>query len=264
MNEAFEFVSSRCQGLARFGSVEASVRALVNSCVLMVEPSRFSEGSIEPNDAISVYVISSDIRFEAFRGVVSRVKLDAGFVRVECVTTSSYAKVDFPGAMSWQNATAQRVLLDLLAKSRLPITNLNASSTLSDIFLHSWHTEGRSVADEALSLLHSVAPDVLVYGAPDGRTLIGTREEIAKTFSALVFPSDSQTGGSDTDILRYSLRVAFPGVAYTDSAGNFLGTLECVVHEIAPGRAYTSLLLDEEYSSDLSAWVGSNVVKEVN
>jgi len=111
--------------------------------------------------------------------------------------------------------------------------------------------------------LLGASPNALAF-APDGRTLIGTLEEIAKTFSALVFPADSQTGGSDTDILRYSLRVAFPGVAYTDSAGNFLGTLECVVHEIAPGRAYTSLLLDEEYSSDLSAWVGSNVVKEVN
>ena len=257
MNECFEFTATRCQGLAFAGSVTSSVDSIVNTCRLLVEPSRLSDGAMENGEAILVYAISPSIRFEVFRGVVSKIQRVGDSIQIDAVTSSSYTKVDPAPKMTWENATAQKVLTDLLSMSRLGISNASMSNTLSDSFLHVWHTEGRSIADEVLSLLHSVAPNINVYGSPDGRTMLGTREEIASMFEPIVYPFDEAVGDTDTEVTRFSLRIAYPGVACIDEGGRFVGTLESVVHEIGPAGSYTDMILNEDSSSILSTWLNS-------
>ena len=263
MNEAFEFVTTRSQGLAAAGVIVGASDSLVNTCRLLVDPTRIAEGMIDVKDTIVVYAISSEARFEAFRGVVSKIGPNGGVYQIECVTESSYALVDPAPVATWQNVTAQRVLTDLLSATRLTITNVSVSSTLSDVFLHTWHTEGRSVAQEIQALLSSVAPSMLVFGSLDGRTILGTREEIAKMFGILIYPSNDADGETDTDVSRFSLRVGFPGTTYLDHAGRFFGTLDAVVHKIAPGQAYTELILDDDWSDDLAAWATSPAQKSL-
>lgn len=263
MNEAFEFVTTRSQGLASAGLIVGASDSLANTCRLLVDPTRIAEGMIEPKDSIVVYAISSSARFEAFRGIVSKIVPNGGMYQIEGVTESSYALVDPSPVASWENTTAQRVLMDLLSVTRLNITNVSVSSILSDAFLHTWHTEGRSVAEEVQALLASVAPGVRVFGSLDGRTIIGTREEIAKMFGILVYPSDDAGGETDTEVSRFSLRVGFPGTTYLDHRGRFFGTLDSVVHKIAPGVAYTDLILDDTWSDDLAAWATSPAQKSL-
>lgn len=263
MKACFEFLTTRAGGLAHAGVVSGAADSLVNTADLLVDPTRLEDGVIAPKDPITVWCISEGARFEVFRGVVSGVRRDGANFRIQSATLGAVAMVDQAPPRSWANTTARAILQDLLSMSRISLELLACSPTLSDKFLHVWNTDGGSVADEIRVLLNTVAPGLAVLGSLDGRTLIGTREDIARCFPPMLYPFDQSVGETDTEITRFPLRFGMPGMACTTVGDAFAGTLSVVRHVIAPGQAYTDLVLDDTPDEGLVAWLGEEGQGEI-
>lgn len=257
MNDCFEFVSSGSSGLALQGEVYAAADSITNRCILLVDPVRLSEGSIQPKDAIKVFVISQYQRFTAFEGIVSKVSNQGGLVRIESVTIAAVVAVDASPAMTWSNTTALAVLQDIISSSRLNLQYVSAPPSLSDKFLHTWNTDGDSFADEIRQLLAVVDPSLQIVGRLDGSTLIGTRLDVAAATPPIVYPFDEALGETDTDVSRFSLRYCEIGAACIDIDKRFVGTLSVVRHVIAPGQSYTDMILDMAPSPEIEAMLQS-------
>jgi hypothetical protein len=127
--------------------------------------------------------------------------------------------------------------------------------------LHCWNTDGGKVAHELTELLAANAPGVMMFAASEGQLLVGTRLEISMMLPPWPFPSDSAgsplaSGFVDSEATEFSLRPSSPHqVVYELQELGLMGTIDAVVHEIQPGKAVTSVVVDWTPCEGLSEYL---------
>ena len=263
MNDVFEFITSASGGIAHRGTISLGFGTPVNTATLFVDPSRIDEGAIEGPDMIQIWCVTSTMRFEVFRGVVSKLSRVGDAVRIDAVTVGALTLVDKAPVRSWANTTALAVLQDLISSSRLGVQSVSFPEGLSEKFLHVWSSDGESVSDEILQLLGHVDSSMVLHADAFGRTIIGTRDAVALSLPAMVYPFDESVGDTDSEVTRFSLRSAMVGAICLNADGTFAGTLSAVRHEIGTGYSHTDLILDDAPSPAIQALVGSAVTNEI-
>lgn len=257
MSDRFEFVTSECSGHSVRGTISASAGSLVNTGVLEVDLPHLGPGTLNRKDAIDVFAIVDDIRFPVFTGVVSALRSRGELLRIEFVTSTAYMQVALASVRTWANVKADQVVRDLVSESAFPASNLRLSDDLSSIFLHTWNTDGGTVADEIQALLDHILPSAAFSGGIDSFAFIGDRYSLAESLPATLYPSNEMTSEADVDSMSFSLRAALPGAACFDVEGQFVGTLDRVAHIIDPRSSRTELILDRTFDSRIAGLVSA-------
>lgn len=264
MTPHFEFVSTDGTGQAARGRIESSAGSLVNRAQLWLGMDW--QGSVKQGDDITISITVVDALLEMFRvelfiGIVSKVRPAGDLILIECVTHSAWLLLADAPVKAWVNAPVASVVKDLVGSTRLDASTLWIPPTFESSILHSWHTDGGVVAHELTELLFSVAPGVIPCAMPDGSLSIGTRADLAQQLSVLTFPTDASInpeGAPEFTRTQFSLRPAYAHQAVVAPAdGEFLGTIDAVVHHISMGQAYTEIILDKTPDAAVAAYAAA-------
>lgn len=263
MNSYFTFKTKNASGHAYRGRIEFSAGSLSNRAQLYLDSN--SSGEIRTLDDIEIEITSFDpvsnasFSFPAFKGVVSQLAPRGDYIALEAVTVGSYLLVTPAKPTAWSNVSLRVVFMALLSASKVSAASVRLPDGFGTQFLHVWETCGGSLSDEILALFASHLPGTMAFASFLGEIFVGDRDQLGELLQFWPFPSDAAgspvgRGVVDPDASTFSLRPACPHqVAYETDATSFLGTIDSVVHEIRPGRAETSVVLDRRPSPILAA-----------
>ena len=254
--------SLQATGRARSGRVESVAGSMVHRGLVRLLDQW--NGSVSVGDTLTITVYSSSptgaqFVYDIFKGKITRVRPDGDHTLVEGASAAASLLVKSSKVRAWSNAMSSRVLRDLLGEAGVSPGSIPSAMTTK--LLHVWNTEGALLAHEVSSLLYSNHPGFLAFSDYEGELLIGTRADLAKTFSLVAFPTDAtmRETGPDIERVQFSMRPVCAHQAVFDPFTRLcLGTVESAVHEITPmGKAYTEIILDRTPDSAVWGYVAS-------